>query len=153
MKTLKIHNFCFECLIRVPFKASEIWEHVISFKIGFSTWKWIFFCVMVLKFIVMFMWWRGISLNTLWLLVMLYVDVIELYNICLMHDGKYWRCILTMVMGHCEWCCCCMYNILHSFMLLDKWPIVGEPKIPLCGLGRLLISEMMESASHYQRWW
>ena len=55
---------------------------------------------MVLKCIVMFMWWCDITLYALLLLVMLDVDVVELYNMCLMHNGQYWWCTLTMEVGH-----------------------------------------------------
>lgn len=48
----------------------------------------------------MIMWWCDITINALLLLDMLYVDVVELYNMCLMCDGQYWQCILTMAVGH-----------------------------------------------------
>lgn len=90
-----------------------------------------------------FMWWCDITLNALLLLIMLYVHVIELYNMCLMHDGQYWWCTLTMQMGHYAWVYYCMYCMLHAFVLLDSWLVVGEPQIPLCGL----------DDSWFWRWW
>ena len=56
---------------------------------------------MVLECIILFMWLCDITLNALFLLVMLYVDVVELYNMFLMHDGQYWRCTLTMEVSLC----------------------------------------------------
>lgn len=44
---------------------------------------------MVLECIILFMWLCDITLNALVLLIMLYVDVVGLYNICLVHDGQY----------------------------------------------------------------
>jgi hypothetical protein len=98
---------------------------------------------MVLIWIILFMWWCDITLNALLLLIMLYVDVVELYNMCLMHDVQYWRCILTMKVSHCAWYCCCMYSMLHAFMLLNRLSVFGESQILLYGF----------SSSRFWRWW
>lgn len=138
VKSLKIYNFCSECLIRVLFEESESWERVLSFKIGFSTWKRIFFYVMVLKCIIIFMCWCDVILNALWLLVMSYADVVKLYNMCLMHDSQYWRCTLTMVVGHCAWSFCCMHSCCWT-----NGPLLVNLK-----------SHYMDwSASWFGRWW
>jgi hypothetical protein len=94
--------------------------------------------VIVLIYIILFMRWPDITLNALLLLIMLYVKFVELYNICLMHDGQYWWHILTMEVSLCAWCCCCM----HSCCWIK---------------GQLLVNLKShcvdEAGSWFRRWW